>query len=378
MPSLPVPSRRASAPETPEDLYDTLPGTDAGVRHLWSHQADALRTYYEEHLDSQDVALEFPTGAGKTLVGLLIAEWRRQKFRERVAFVCPTNQLAHQAARKAEGYGVKVVLLIGSHREWPEADRAAFEAGTAVAITNYHHIFNSDPKLDAQALVFDDAHAGEPVVAGRWKIEADRGGDLYEALREIVGDSLPGHFSRMLDEDGVDPKVRYDVELVPPPAVAALEGRLATAIGENVEKDSPASYAWSTVRSGLASCLMFVSWSSILLRPLIAPTATLPQFANARQRVYMSATLGQAGELERSFGVQRIERIPLPRGWERQGSGRRLALFPSLAGEGDFHGSIEEAMTLAKHSLVIAPSERLGGDRDRELRARRDPDRGPG
>ena len=304
------------------------------------------------------MALEFPTGAGKTLVGVLIAEWRRQKFKERVALVCPTNQLAHQAARKAAGYGVNAVLLIGSHRGWDAADRAAFEAGTAMAITNYHHIFNSDPKLDPQALVFDDAHAGEPAVASRWALEVERSSDLYEALREVIVDTLPGHFSRMLQEDNLDPRARNQVELVAPTMVARLEGRIAAAIERHVEPGSSASYSWTAVRSGLASCLLYVSWGGMLLRPLVAPTATLPQFAEARQRVYMSATLGQAGELERSFGVPKIERIPLPRGWERQGSGRRLALFPVLAGEADFHSSIKDAMGIAGRSLVIAPSER--------------------
>lgn len=358
MASLPVPPRRQSAPETPEDLYDTLQGTDPDVHHLWSHQADALRTYFDNHCDSQDVALEFPTGAGKTLVGLLIAEWRRRKLRERVAFVCPNNQLAHQAARKAQGYGIKAVLLIESHHDWDPAERAAFEAGSAVAVTNYHHIFNLDPKLSPQAVVFDDAHAGEAAVAGRWSIEAPRESDLYEALREVVTDTLPPHFARMIGEDDLGPRSHFEVELVAPPMVARLERRIARALDKYVEDGSPASYAWSAVRPGLASCLMYVSWSGILLRPLIAPTATLPQFADARQRVYMSATLGQAGELERSFGVQKIERIPLPRGWERQGSGRRLMLFPSLAGEADPRSSVKEAMKLAKRSLVIAPSER--------------------
>lgn len=357
MSPLPVPSRRTAAPETPEDLYDILQGPDSNVKNLWSQQADALRAYYENFKDSQDVALEIPTGDGKTLVGLLIAEWRRRKFRERVAFVCPTNQLAHQAARKAVGYGVDAVLLIGSHRNWSDAERTAFQSGNAVAITNYHHIFNSDPKIDGQVLVFDDAHAGEPAVAGRWTIEEERGTDLYKALREIVEPSLPGHFAGAIGEDDLDPKARYDVELVPPPVVASRERRIAEAIDEHVEPDSPSSYAWSVVRAGLASCLVYVSWSSILIRPLIAPTATLPQFADTRQRVYMSATLGQAGELERSFGVQKVDRIPL-RGGERQGNGRRLPLFPSLAGEPDFQDSVKQAMKLARHSLVIAPSER--------------------
>jgi type III restriction/modification enzyme restriction subunit/RAD3-like DEAD/DEAH box helicase len=358
MPKLPVPPRRQAPPETPEDLYDTLQGSDPNVRHLWAHQADALRTYYEVHRETDDVALEFPTGAGKTLVGTLIAEWRRRALSERVAFVCPNNQLANQAAAKAYGYGIDVVLLVGSHRDWESSDRAAFEAGSAVAVTNYHHIFNSDPKIDAQALVLDDAHAGEPAVAGRWTINAERGTTLYDGLRDAVEDSLPQNVAALLREEDADPRVHQVVELVAPTVVAHRQDDLARIIDELLVSGSPNAYAWRSVRPGLASCLMYVSWSGISLRPLVAPSATLPEFANARQRVYMSATLGQAGELERSFGVSKIERIPLPRGWERQGSGRRLPLFPTLSGEGDVRGSIGRAFETAEHSLVIVPSER--------------------
>jgi hypothetical protein len=354
--ALPVPPRRPAPPETPEDLYGTLQGNDPEVRDLWSHQADALRTYVAEHRASPNVALEFPTGAGKTLVGLLIAAWRRRKLKERAAFVCPTIQLAHQAMGKATDYGLEAVLLVESHREWPEADRAAFESGNAVAITNYHHIFNSSPKIEAQTLILDDAHAGEPAVAGRWSIEAKRGEELYDALRQVVEPALPPHFARLLREDSVDPRVRFDVELVSPTATAHREAEIATAIETHVKPGSPSAYAWSTVRSGLRSCLMYVSWSGILLRPLVAPTATLPAFADAKQRVYMSATLGLAGELERSFGVTKIDRIPLPRSRERHGSGRRFPMFPSLIDETD--ATIAAAMTESKRSLLIAPSDR--------------------
>jgi len=358
MSKLPVPSRRPVPPQTPEDLYDTLQGSDASVRHLWAHQADALRTYYEEHRETRDVALEFPTGAGKTLVGILIAEWRRRALSERVAFVCPNNQLANQAATKARGYGVEVVLLIGPHREWSDSDRAAFEAGSAVAVTNYHHIFNSDPKIDAQALVLDDAHAGEAAVAGRWTIRAERGSALYDGLRDAIEDTLPRHVAGLLREEGADPRVRQTVELVAPTVLAHRQDQIARILDDLLEPGTPSAYAWRSVRPGLASCLMYVSWSAISLRPLVAPTSTLQEFVDPRQRVYMSATLGQAGELERSFGVTKIERIPLPRGWERQGSGRRLPLFPALSGEADVLGSIQGALEKAEHSLVIVPSER--------------------
>ena len=86
----------ASHVTDPETLFRDLRGRSPEIRHLWSHQADLLRAYYKKFQGAKDVAIELPTGAGKTLVGLLIAEFRRQSFNERVAYLCPTRQLARQ------------------------------------------------------------------------------------------------------------------------------------------------------------------------------------------------------------------------------------------------------------------------------------------
>ncbi|MCC9705472.1 hypothetical protein E4N62_09480 [Streptomyces sp. MNU76] len=56
-------------------------------------------------------------------------------------------------------------------------------------------------------------------------------------------------------------------------------------------------------------------------------------FNSPARRVYMSATLGDGGELERSFGRRKIERIPVPKGWESRGTGRRFFLFPELTND---------------------------------------------
>jgi superfamily II DNA or RNA helicase len=85
-------TRAAPAPtaENPERLFDNLPRTSASAPSLWAHQADMLRSYVDAHVETADLALELPTGAGKTLPALLIAEWRRTSFQERAAYACPT------------------------------------------------------------------------------------------------------------------------------------------------------------------------------------------------------------------------------------------------------------------------------------------------
>ena len=78
---------------------------------LLDYQSAVLDSYME-NMDKKDLAIELPTGSGKTLVGLLIGEYRRRKNNEKVLFLCPTNQLVHQVVEQAnEKYGLNAVAF---------------------------------------------------------------------------------------------------------------------------------------------------------------------------------------------------------------------------------------------------------------------------
>src|SRR5579885_1479193 len=94
-------------PESPDRLFRDLPRRKHAS--LYDHQGQILRSYVSSALKAEDVALQLPTGSGKTLVGLLLCEWRRRKFRERVLYLCPTRQLVNQVAEEAATkYGLDV------------------------------------------------------------------------------------------------------------------------------------------------------------------------------------------------------------------------------------------------------------------------------
>ena len=155
-------SRQREGPESPEALFRELRPRSAHVRDLLLRQGDALRAYTAEHVDDANVAIELPTGGGKTLVGLLIGEWRRRALRQRVAYLCPTVQLARQAAAKADEYGIETVTLVRRQADWDTGDFLRFQRGEVLAVAGYSQVFNSNPRLDsAQTLILDDAHAGE-------------------------------------------------------------------------------------------------------------------------------------------------------------------------------------------------------------------------
>jgi hypothetical protein len=342
-------------PESPEALFRDLRPADRQVRDLYLRQGDVLRAYHEQSSHA-DVALELPTGAGKTLVGLLIAEWRRRALGQRVAYLCPTVQLARQAAHKAEGYGLDVVTLVRRQSDWPQGDWNRFQRGRAVAVSTYHAVFNSNPRLDsAQTLVLDDAHAGEEPVASLWSISAPRESELYKAVLAVVSGSLPSPVVERLRDDELEGSRRRIVDLVSPLALRDNATRLTDAVTAHAADHN--AYALDVIADNLASCLLYISWGELLLRPLIAPTASHAPFADAEQRVYMSATLGSAGELERAFGVSSIQRPRMPTREDERGFGRRLFLMPGASqSAATADATISRAIERAGRAVLLAQS----------------------
>ncbi|MGW7073080.1 DEAD/DEAH box helicase [Streptomyces sp. NPDC054855] len=331
--------RRSGAervPDDPEQLYRLLALTNSGPDAVWGHQSDVLRSWHGDYPDDPDVAIELPTGAGKTLVGGLIGEYQRRRFGERVAYVCPTRQLARQTSAKLDDYGIPNVLLVNKVSSWSPADRARYNSADAIAVSVYSHVFNSNPALNnADMLVLDDAHAAEGYVASPWSLDISRDHEesAYLDVLSALAPALDPLVVRRLQTPRADGQYQATVHLASPIGVAAHMAKLeevlaAAAATQKIHRSGRET--WKFVQGHLDRCLVYFSHRRILIRPLIAPTFQHAPFSDPARRIYMSATLGAGGELERSFGRRAIKRIPIPRGWEKQGTGRRFFLFPEL------------------------------------------------
>ncbi|MEO6703264.1 MAG: DEAD/DEAH box helicase, partial [Jatrophihabitantaceae bacterium] len=317
--------------EDPVDLYNWL-SERTGAPPLWDHQGQVLRSWHERFAAAGDVALELPTGAGKTLVAAVIGEFQRRTAGDRVAYLCLTNQLAAQTATRLDEYGIPNVLLTGRVKTWGPK-RARYQAGEAVAVSTYSHVFNGNPALDdVTTLLLDDAHGAADYVAGPWSLGIDRG-PVYHDLLSLVSNSLDGLVVQGLRRDGADADYRTGVYLASPHGVAAVkeqveellyQAAMAGRLSEN------ASWARKTLEGRIDRCLLYFSHRGLLIRPLVPPTGTHSAFDDPDRRVYLSATLGHGGELERAFGRRSIKRIPAPKGWDKRGTGRRLFCFPEL------------------------------------------------
>jgi replicative superfamily II helicase len=149
----------AIVPDSPDKLLLELPRRT--IPDVLPHQQEVMRNYADLPDNVRDIALQLPTGSGKTLVGLLTGEWLRRKNQERIVYLCPTKQLVNQVVEQAEEkYGLTVLGFTGSARDYDPTNKAEYRNADRIAVTTYSSLFNTNPFFDnADVVIVDDAHA---------------------------------------------------------------------------------------------------------------------------------------------------------------------------------------------------------------------------
>ena len=348
--------RGSASYDSPEALFRDR--RNRKVQGLLSHQSDILRRYQDEAFNRPDVAIELPTGSGKTLVGLLIAEYRRITKRERVLYLCPTKQLVQQVCYQSiQKYGISATAFVGKARDYDPTAKADFLNSDTIAVAPYSALFNTSPFFSSQHLIIlDDAHAAENYIASNWSVEISRASEqyIYSQLLNIIIREMPTFEMRRFEATYED-KLKW-VEILPGHLQEKAIDEIQAFLNENISQESRLIYPWNQIRSHLHACQIFVSSACVLLRPLIPPALSHSPFADAKQRVYMSATLGLAGDLERITGIESFCRLPIPQGWDKQGIGRRFFMLPQLSLRSDQIDLVVTSLALnAGRALILTP-----------------------
>lgn len=300
-------------------------------------QGNVINEYTSKFLNSPNVALEMPTGTGKTLVALLIAEWRRIQYGNKILYLCPTKQLAYQTKFEAENrYGIKVNVMVGAKSEFSQKETMEYETNSKITVTTYYSFFNINPYFsDPDIIIIDDAHSAESTLSQLFSInltprdESNKGAfsAFLEELKPILSNYDFPYFN------GEITKNANSSTLLPFHQYATLIPKLIECLDENLINPDSNKFAWTLLRSKLHSCNIFLDSEEILIRPYILPIPTFDSFRNAKQRIFLSATLGDDGYLNRLYCLDKIEKVSGKVGSEKQGVGRRFFYFPSKAFE---------------------------------------------
>ena len=296
-------------------------------------QERVLSGYLDGFENTADVAVQLPTGAGKTLIALLIAEHRRRAG-EKVAILSANKTLARQTLQESTELGIPAVLMEGTGSTIPGAQKRRFHRAQAIAIMNYWVYFNQNPVIDpADLLIMDDAHLAEHCLHSLYSVEITRSdhGTLFEALVSEL-------FRRFPEYSVLGDALDFRVDATKSPELLSFidQCEVSTRIEEIIEASDAVQsnvdlrFRWHRMRSHVKQSNIYLAKDSLWIRPYIYPVISNRHYSEAKQRIYMSATIGDPGDLSRRLGVRSIKPIPVPPEESEATFGRRLLLMNRL------------------------------------------------
>lgn len=299
-------------------------------QHLRDAQAYVLHEYSASYISCLDVAIELPTGAGKTLIALLIAEaWRQEG--KKAAILSANKTLARQMLAEGKSLNIPVTLMEGRGIDIPAPEKRAYQRATKVAIMNYWVYFNQNPVIDAaDLLIMDDAHLAEHCLHSLYSVEINEHShkDLFNALIIELQSRFP-EYSVLADAIAGHASLTGATELLSFVDQVKAADRIREIIdtSSDLKSDSDLGFHWRRVRDSLREANIYLSLRSIWIRPYVYPLVSNPHYTGTQQRMYLSATVGDSGDLSRRLGVNAIAKIPVSSEYAEKTSGRRLIVM---------------------------------------------------
>lgn len=336
----------------PIEIFQGSSVSDPSINDLWLAQGDALREWHK-HRDSSDVGVVLNTGAGKTLVGLLIAKSLVNETRGRVLYACGSIQLVEQTVNKAKGYGLPVTSYY--QRKY---SNDLFQRGEAPCITTYQALLNGHSVFyrDAiDAVIFDDAHAAEHLLRDHFSLHIDKSARpdlfltihaLFKAYHQQVG--MEASYEELISGDS------SRLFFVPPFELHRQSQELLRILVAAKFNDDPnATFAWAHLKDHVDLCCVLINKNTITITPPYVPTTSLPYFNAGVRRVYLSATLSAPDAFIRTYG-RKPDEIIAPT--TSAGECERLILFPSRLENGEEDIEITKTLLAGKKTLAMVPT----------------------
>jgi hypothetical protein len=346
--------KSVAAPVDPLEIFKKTPNLGNAPNDLWKGQAEALASWNENRKRNDNVVI-LNTGAGKSIVGILIAQSLHNEGTGPVVYACSTIDLVRQTERECARLGIQCTVRAGG-----SFSNDLYETGRAFCITTYAALFAPITTFTKEktpaSVVFDDAHVGERLIRDAFTLSIAKNDhpELFADLLSIVRPEFDAigkgpHLSFILEDVG-----QSKTTLCPPATAFRHRAEIVESLKKHSYKDHEALF-FPTVQlyEHFGYCAIFVSSSSIEIAPPFIPTQRFAFLGGGVRRVYLSATLDYPTDFIRGFGVANANRIEPD---NDAGNGERLILlgtqFARPLGQKDL------AATLAKERkvLVAVPS----------------------
>lgn len=276
----------------PIKLFNALP-RPGGPAYPRNVQDEVLKNWYARR-NERDLVLKMNTGAGKTIVGLLILKSSLNEKAGPAAYITPDTYLADQVIAEAARLGIEITRDIDQR----------YLTGKAILVHNIHKIVNGKSKFGVEdstplgTVVIDDAHSCLRTAEGQFTIELSQNHDAYKELFPLFKPSLDEQsMVTVLDIVEGDPAKA----LVVPYWAWRDKQVFVASILHKYRNAEELLWPWPLVKDALPNCTAIFSGRGLTISSRCLNIQLIRDFENAKRRIYMTATLADDSALITHF-----------------------------------------------------------------------------
>jgi len=345
-------------PIDPNELFYSLK-KEKEYSYLRGIQEEALNLWHIRREDS-NLLIKMNTGAGKTLVGLLILYSKLLETKKKSIFLCPDKQLVSQVYEQSKRYGIPT-CIIEADNEFPEE----FLNNTSILITTVQKMFNGKNifdrfRIDIGAMAIDDAHKCVEKIKESFSIKFSQDHEIYHELFKLFSDELKkqaiGSYEAI--------KSGHPDYYMKLPFWSWLDNKesVVKIFSSYLGEPETLLFKWDLFHNNYNQYELYISYGKIEIVPQKCFVQNIQTYANAEFKYALSATFENDISLmyDLDFSSYSIKNPIEPK--NRKDYGQRLILTPKRYFK-DFNK--DDLTTIIKHHLsngqnimVLVPSFR--------------------
>ncbi len=315
-------------------------------------QLNVLSKWQESFRDEKDVIIKLHTGAGKTLIGLLIAMSYINNNEGPAIYVCPNIYLMKQVCADAKRFGIPFCTITGT--DLPNQ----FIQGKSILITYVQKVFNGlsifgigNKSLRTGCIILDDSHACIESMMNSCTIKIDKENSAYRKLLDLFVDELKGQGQGTLED-----LLHHRSNTVMPIPYWSWYNHLDSVtkiLSANAEEHS-IKFAWPMLKDRLKDCSAYISDNKIEISPMCLPIEQYGVFSNANHRILMSATTQEDTLFIKGldFSIKAIENPIVDN--DHLWAGEKMVLIPDEIYEEFDSNQFINTIVTSKHNFGIA------------------------
>ena len=296
---------------SPVDIFNILSKNFEEInkfkKGLWPAEEECLNLYYNEFKNKSKIGIKLPTGAGKTLIGLLILKaWLDDG--KVVAIITWTNTLAQRIEQECRELKINSVRIWGKYSNIPDPQRERkkflYSDGEAIGIFTYATYLESDIGTIPDVLIIDDADLfiDQFIHYFQFSFRRDEFEDIYnDILNKFDEAYYPNVSSFKIQKNQFNTSVELIHFIHAKPLIRRIKDYFSPII-QSLNKFHPTRIGYEKNESRLDLFLMFISNHDITLQPFIFFLNNFNRIISVNQIILMSATLYSLGILQKNFG----------------------------------------------------------------------------